>query len=422
MAESLFRGPVIGAGSLLDGTGAGTSAPIAPMDGPELHYQAGGFLDPRFQTINKDGLSPGRIPFYFNSPSAILVDAIPSATATANIAADQAPSTTAGVALTLITAQLGTAAGVPVPAAGIPIIPVGTSVATTVLAIDFGFATGTTVANSSTVTVDDNRKFQLGQWIVIPGVGASGNTNTPLFTQVQSISTNTTIITISPSALTAGNNLPIGQGNLYSNLLPPATQFGPAAASANAAEPYRIAGVGRTFDPLQGVARALNVTAASIGSGTTAITVSGFDIYGVPMTELITANGTNIVNGKKAFKYVRSIVVATGATSGTPANIGVGLSDVFGVNLRMDRAEYMSVSWNACSPTTQAGFTTALLTSSNATTADVRGTINASTLAVATVASTNGARRLTVIMNVPINNMLNATPNATAALFGAAQA
>ncbi len=422
MPESLFEGPLVSAGALLNGPNAGTTAPINPMDGPSLDYQGVGFLDPRFAPINKDGLAPGRIPMYFNSPSAVLVDAIPSATATANIAADQAPSTTAGVALALVTSQAGTSAGVPVRAPGIPIIPVGTSVATTVLAIDFGFATGTTVANSSTVVVDDNSKFQLGQWIVIPGVGASGNTNTPLFTQVQSLSTNTTVLTISPVAATAGNNLPIGQGNFYGNLTPPATQFGPAAASANAAEPYRIAGVGKTFDPLQGVCRALNITAASIGSGTTAVTVTGYDIYGNLMTELLTANGTTIVNGKKAFKYVRSIVVATAATSGTPANIGIGVSDVFGVNLRMDRAEYMSVSWNGCSPTTQAGFTTALATSSNATSADVRGTINASTLAVASVASTNGGRRLTVIMNVPINNMLNATPNATAQLFGAPQA
>lgn len=424
MPESVFEGPLVSAGALLNGPNSGTTSPINPMDGPELSYQAGGFLDPRFSPIPKDGLSPGRLTMYFNSPSAILVDAIPSATATANIAADQAPSTTAGVALTLVTAQLGTAAGVPVPAAGVPIIPQGTSVPLTgtTIVIDFGFATGTTVANSSTVTVDDNRKFQLGQWIVIPGVGASGNTNTPLFTQVQSLSTNTTVITISPVAATAGSNLPIGQGNLYNTLLPPATQFGPAAASANAAEPYRIAGVSKTFDPLQGVCRALNITAASIGSGTTAVTVTGFDIYNATMTELLTANGTNIVNGKKAFKTVRSIVVTTAATSGTPANIGIGVSDVFGMNLRMDRAEYLSVSWNGCTPTTQGGFTTALVTSSNATTADVRGTVNASTLVVTNAASTNGARRLTVIMNVPVNNMLNATPNATASLFGAPQA
>lgn len=423
MTESVFRGPVVSVGSLMDGPGAGTSAPISPFDGPTLLYQGEMFIDPRFSPLNKDGMPPGRVKGYYNSPSVVLVDAILAANSTASIAAVQTPSTTAAVALTLVTAQAGTAAGVPVPAPGIPIIPVGTSVATTVLAIDFGFATGTTVANSSTVVVDDSRKFQIGQWIVIPGVGSAGNTNTPLFTQVQSISAATTVlITISPVAATAGSHLPIGQGNLYSNLTPPATQFGPAAASANAAEPYRFGGLGITFDPLQGVARALSITAASIGSGTTAVTVTGYDIYGSLMTELLTADGTTTVRGKKAFKYVRSVLVATGATAGTPADISIGYSDIVGMNLRMDRAEYVTVAWNGCSPTTQAGFTTALATSSNATSADVRGTINASTLAVATVASTNGARRLTVIMNVPINNMLNATPNATASLFGAPQA
>ncbi len=424
MAESVFRGPVVSVGSLMDGPGSGTSAPITLTDGPSIEYQASMFPDPRFSPLNKDGLSPGRVKGWFNSPSVIIVDAIPSANGTANIAAAQAPSTTAGIALNLVTAQLGTAAGVPVPAAGVPIIPVGTSVATTVLAIDFGFGTGTTAANSSTVIVNDITLFQLGQWIVIPGAGAAGNTNTPLFTQVQSLSTNanSALITISPVALTALLNNPIGQGNLYSNLTPLATQFGPAAASANAAEPYRFAGLGVTFDPLQGVARALTISAASIGSGTTNVLVTGYDIYNNRMTEYLSANGTTVVNGKKAFKYILSVVTAsTAATTVTPANIQIGLSDVFGVNLRMDKAEYLQVAWNGCTPTTQAGFTTALSTTSTTTTVDVRGTVNASTLAVATVASTNGARRLTVIMNVPINNMLNATPNATSSLFGTAQ-
>src|SRR5690349_13278344 len=148
MPESVFEGPLVSAGGLLNGPNSGTSAPINPMDGPSLLYQGALFIDPGFSPINQDGWSPGRIKGYVNSPSVILVDAIPSANGTVNIAAAQAPSTTAGVALTLITAQVGTAAGVPVPAPGIPIIPVGTTVATTVLAIDFGFATGTTAANS----------------------------------------------------------------------------------------------------------------------------------------------------------------------------------------------------------------------------------------------------------------------------------
>ena len=62
MPESLFEGPVVSAGALLNGPNAGTTAPINPMDGPSLDYQGVGFLDPRFAPINKDGLSPGRCP------------------------------------------------------------------------------------------------------------------------------------------------------------------------------------------------------------------------------------------------------------------------------------------------------------------------------------------------------------------------
>ena len=412
MAETIVQGPLVSGGSLLNGT-------VSPTDGPEIQYQGSVFPDPRLSPMAKDGVAPGRVKGFFNSPSVILVDAIPSANSSTTIAAAQAPSTTLGVAIALVTAQAGTAAGVPVFAPGIPIIPIGTTVATTVGAIDFGFATGTTAANSTTVVVDDNSKFTLGQWLVIPGVG--GTTNKALFTQVQSISTNTTVITILPAALTALNNVPIGQGNLYSQLLPPASQFGPAAASANAAEPYRLAGLGLAFDPLQAVTRALSVTAASIGSGTGTFLASGYDIYGVPMSELLTANGTTTVNGKKAFKYVTSITVVTAATTVTPANVNFGVSDVFGINLRSDKWEYLNINWNACNAPTSAGWTAALSTTSSTTTMDVRGTVNASTLAVATVASTNGARRLTIIQNVPLYNMLNATPLATASLFGTVQ-
>lgn len=416
MPESIFEGPLVSAGALLNGTA------ISPMDGPTISYQGDSVPDPRYSPMAKDGTLPGRVPAWYVNPVITLVDAILSANSTASVAAVQTPSTTAAVALTLVTAQQGTAAGVQVVAPGIPIVVLGTTVATTVMGIEFGFTTGTTVANSSSVAVVDNRLFQLGQWISIPGVGASGNTNTVLFTQVQSLSTNTTVMTIFPVAATAGSNLPIGYTNLNSNLYPPATQFGPVAVTPNSIGIRRTAGLGRFADPAGQVARALSITAASIGSGTTAITVTGFDNAGNLMTELLTASGTTTVNGKKAFKYVRSIVVTTAATSGTPADLSVGLSDIVGLPIRSDKWEYLDVRWNGCSAQTNAGWTAALATTSNATTADVRGTVNASTLAVATVASTNGARRLTVIMNVPMTNMLNATPNATASLFGAPQA
>lgn len=421
MGDTNFRGPLASMGSME--IQSGNTATIEPFDGPSLWYQGQGFPDPRFAPFKKDAPAPGRQVAYYDGSNVTVVDAIPSANTTAGVAATQAPSTTAGAALTLATAVLGTAANVPVWSPGIPIMPFGTTTVVTVSAIDFGFTTGTTAANSSTVVTPDNTQFKPGQWIVIAGAGSAGATNVALITQVVSVTTgNTTAITISPVAATALNNAPIGQGNLYNQFLPPGTQFGPATASANAAEPYIVAGLARMFDPRQGVCRALCVQAASIGSGTTAFTVSGYDVYGVPMTELITCSGTTIVNGQKAFKYVSSIVVTTAATTVTPANVQVGLSDIFGLNLRSDSWGYLGITWNNCAAPTSAGWTAALTTTSNASTIDVRGTVNASTLAVATVASTNGGRRLTIIQTLPLNTMLNATPLATTALFGATQA
>jgi len=250
-----------------------------------------------------------------------------------------------------------------------------------------------------------------------------GTTNVPLFTQVASKSTNTTVITISPSALTALNNVPIGQANLYSQLLPPATQFGPSAVVPTAVEPYKLAGFALGFDSLQGIARALAVTAASIGSGTTALLVTGFDVYGWPMTEVITANGTTTVNGKKAFKYVQNITVQTAATTVTPANIAVGHSDIVGFNIRSDKWEYLNIFWNAGFAINNTGWTKALSTTSTNTTADVRGTQNLSTALTGTgvLASTNGSARVTIMMSVPLQNMVNATPLNSSTLLGTAQ-
>lgn len=411
MADTLNRGPYVSAGSLMDGR-------VEPPDGVSIEYQGSMVADPSKSPMNKDTTNPGAIKGWFGSPYLVLTDCIPSANNTTSLAAAQAPSTTAGVALTLITAQVGTAAGVAVAAPGIPIIPVGTTVATTTLAIDFGFTTGTTAANSSTVVVVDNSLFTLGQWIVIPGVGASGNTNTPLFTQVQSISTNTTVITISPSALTAGNNLPIGQGNLYSNLTPAATQFGPAAASANAADPYKVAGFGLPFNPSEGSARNIVIASATTTSGTATYIVNGYDIYGNAMSELIAGTAGPGGLGKKAFKYVTSIKTVTAATTGTPANVSVGVGDVFGFHIRSDKWEYTDYRFGGTTAINSTGWTRALATASSTTTADVRGTLNAST---AFAVPTDGARRLFMAISLPLYNTLGGTPVNTTGLLGTTQ-
>ena len=53
------------------------------------------------------------------------------------------------------------------------------------------------------------------------------------------------------------------------------------------------------------------------GAATSTVTVDGFDYLNQPMTETITLNGASIVNGLKAFKYIRQV-----SWTNTSAKIG----------------------------------------------------------------------------------------------------
>ena len=50
-----------------------------------------------------------------------------------------------------------------------------------------------------------------------------------------------------------------------------------------------------------------NVIVDAAGAATAVLTVTGTDVYGVPMSEAITLNGTTAVAGKKAFKTITSV-------------------------------------------------------------------------------------------------------------------
>jgi hypothetical protein len=421
MAETVLRGPAVVVGALMDGR-------VEPFDGPSIGYQGDVIADPRVSPLAKDGLAPGRVPGFYNAFYTVSVDAIPSTASTTTIGASQTPSTTAGVALALVTAQAGTAAGVPVFSPGIPIVPQGTTKVVTVSAIDFGFATGTTTAASTTVVVDDNTKFTLGQWLVMPGCG--GNSTAPLFTQVQSITTgNYTGITVSPAPATGLSNNPIGQANLYSQLLPPAASFGPSAPAPTAAEPYRLAGLAKSFDPAQAVARNVTVQSAATASGTGTFLVTGYDVYGFLMTELITSSGTAATAGKKAFKYIQSVAPVTAGTTVTPPAVTVGVGNLVGMNFRSDKWEYTDIFFNGGFASNNTGWTAAATTApATSATGDVRGTQNCSTILSGGAGGTgvagggfNGVARLTVFQNIPMLAAFNATPTNSISLFGVAQ-
>lgn len=422
MAENTTRGPYASMGSLE--VQGGTAANIEPMDGPSVSYQDTVVPDIRVVPFAKDGTAPGRVPSFASGMNVWAFDAIPQARTTTQIATSQVG--TAGLAMALQTVGAAGVASAANIAVGVPIIPIGTSVATFAMALDFGFTTGTTTSNSSAVVVIDNSLFRLGQWIVVGNVGNTAATRS-LIAQVVAIATaNLTGINISPVAATGIANVPIGQANLYgSGLLPPATQFGPAAASANAhAFGGAIeAGLARVMNPRETLTRNIVISLAT--SGNYSALVSGWDVWGNPMTELITAASQTTVAGKKAFKYIGAVVSGTGSTD----PVAVGLGDTFGFPFRTDEWEQIDIFWNGSGASSSNGFSGAVLTSpATNTTGDVRGTIQISTAVLTGVLATsvsaiasNGTSRLAVVNNIGVWNQIYGTPLNTIPMFGVAQ-
>lgn len=420
MAENNTRGPYASMGSLE--VQGGTAANIEPMDGPSVSYQDTVVPDIRFVPFAKDGTAPGRVPTFASGINIWAVDNIPSVRTTTQIAAAQVA--TNAIAVALATVGVAGVASVASIAVGVPIIPVGTSVATNVIAIDFGFTTGTTTTNSTSITVIDNTLFKVGGWYVVGNVGNTAATRS-LVTQVQSTS-GSAVIFVSPAPATGLASVPIGQANLFgSGLLPPATQFGPAAASANAHSFGGAfdAGLARVMNPRETITRNLVFSLAT--SGNYSALVSGWDLWGNPMTELVTFAAQTTVAGKKAFKYIGAIVSGTSSTN----NISVGLGDTFGFPFRTDEWEQTDIFWNGSAATNSNGFVAPVMTSpATNTTGDVRGTIQISTAVVTGVLATavsgvasNGTSRLAIVNNIGVWNQIFGTPLNTVPMFGVAQ-
>ena len=427
MADSNFRGPINSMGSLE--VNAATTT-VEPLDGPSMLYQGAATPDIRSAPFAKDGYRPGQQAAFLVGSDFSLIDQIPQARTSTNLAAAQVM--TSALAVALVTAQPAGVASSALIAIGVPILPIGTTVATVAnMALDFGFATGTTVAASSTVIVVDNRVFRQGQWIIIGGAGNSSASRSHI-AQVVSIATaNITTITISPVAVTAVVNAPIGQGNLFGDsILPTGTQFGPTTASASVHSFGGAfeAGLAKVYNPREMLTRNIAITSVTAIPNAYSAIVSGWDVWGNPMTELISCAATvTTFVGKKAFKYISHI---TSGTSVAVQTIAIGLGDTIGIPMRADYWEQAQVNWNGSAMTNSNGFVAALATpTSSSTTADVRGTFMLSTAIVtgsgiATAISaipSNGTSRLSVIVNLSPSQQILATPLNPIPQFGVAQ-
>ena len=141
------------------------------------------------------------------------------------------------------------------------------------------------------------------------------------------------------------------------------------------------------------VPRAVSTTTGAGSPTTRNVTISGYDYYGQPMSEVIAtgAVASTTVNGKKAFFQISSITI-----SGSPVvTVAVGTTDILGVPVRMTNVAYVSsVRWDSTLAADAGTFVAAVTTAATTTSGDVRGTYVPSS-------ATNGTKRLVMGVLLP---------------------
>ena len=97
---------------------------------------------------------------------------------------------------------------------------------------------------------------------------------------------------------------------------------------------------------------------------------------------------------------------------------------MFGFNIRSDKYEYLNAYWNGGFLSANAGWAAAVTTTATATTGDTRGTWQMSAIgggAGASATPSNGVRRLALFMTIPLYNLVGATPQNPAPMYGVMQ-
>lgn len=393
MTASIFQGPLVTAGNILDNI-AGTEQKTATDAGPSIFYRGASFPDVRVAPMNKELAGQiGVVPSFYNTPVHRSINAIPSTIgSTGNISAAANAST--GVAVTLAAASVGIATGVPFNQFNT------NTIVTANMVIDMGFDSANCTSGSKTITVADSALYKKGQPLCIANVGNSGGT-TALLTFVTGTPTATTI-TVNDAPAATNSATPIdtalpGWGNLIN--MPPAL---PLYAS-----PYIEGGFGLFYDARRIFARGISVTGVSGGAGG-AFTIVGYDGYGQPQTETLTATaGATTVNTKKTYKYITSITPGFSDAH----NYSFNTSDIYGLPLFSKYFEENNIFFNATLITATTGWVVGDATSpATKTTGDVRGTYALQT-------ASNGTRRL-VIHQLPSFNEMAANTSNPAPLYG----
>ena len=369
MSVTAFSGPVIVFGQ----------SPLVPNEynpdlGSSLFYAGGGILDPRIPFTYQPGEAQSAQDFgwygfsdivsylnvpYTNAAAAVVTSANPTS---ATLALVTANSATTGVYYSSTFTRSDTGA------------------TDTVLALD-AYASITASASNGILTVTANGNLPIGPGMVllsssttVTGGTLGASSNVYIGSQLTTTGTASTVGNGQTGTYQLSQNVTFSSGTVtlaYPNVQSCAIPTNIQTPSVWLWSPMALAG------------RAVSVTAASGATYATA-TVNGYDIYGYPMSEAITISAGAAVAGKKAFKYIKSVVLS-GGTADTTHAYSVGTTAVIGLPIRADSAAEVVV--NAGNTQTAPavntafaanGFLPADRTTPSATTGDVRGTIDVS--------------------------------------------
>ncbi len=358
MPITAFSGPVV---SGFDSSGAEAA--------PSVAYHGMALGDPRPFYDYSPGQNFGSLTGAWGATSRITtINAVPMTLSATLIAA--AAHTVGGTAMTLASA---TADGI---AVGVSIARSDTgALVKNLLKLDplVASVTANLVLGSNIMTVTavgaggGHGYNQLCLGMVLKDATTAGN-----------LPTGVTITGWAPNGNGTGGGL-LGTYTLSANALATATGDTVTGLFTGSAStiPFGSAGTIQLFNPGDMISRAVSITSTTSQVVQT-FTVNSLDVYGYPLTELITTVGTAATTtlGKKAHKYILSVTPSV--TDGT-GSYSVGTQDVIGFPIRSDNwqaaAEYdVSIMSNNAAIAANTGYLAAVLTTPTNATGDVRGT------------------------------------------------
>lgn len=395
MAISAFSGPLVVFGQ--QPAGIGPTPDYNPDLGPSFFYAGSGILDTRVAYSYIPGQQSSQITAGFLGVDNITtLNVVPYTAASNAIVASANPTSST---LTLVSAASATTGVSIIPSiirADTNVVDTGVSGAGFVGIDTYTSFTGSISGTTMTVTANSAGPICIGMTLVTAGgtgTLSSGVTVTGFGTG--SGYTGTYIVSTSQT---------IGSGTITASLSGATLASGIDFGSSGGISPW---------NPMAILGRAVSVTAAAGATYATA-TVNGYDVYGYPVTEDITITAGSAVNGKKAFKYIRSVVLS-GGTADTTHAYSVGTTNIIGLPIRSDSFGDILVNYGASLTATTlitaaTGYTASVQTAPSSTTGDVRGTYTLQT------ASATGTNRLVIRQSPQLYNV-----GSVAGLFGATQ-